>query len=352
MPAPVRSEIPISFRIKRGASGYSCGMADVMVFSPTPQLTVTIEAGSAAGDEVHFHAGGQGVWQARMINSLDVDVVVCCALGGESGRLLGPLIAGEGMRVRSVQMGAPNGVYVHDRREGSRHELAEVRGMPLSRHEQDELYGLALAEGLKAKVCLLSGVINNDVLPPDTYRRLAGDLRRNSCLLVADLAGEYMDAALEGGLDVLKVSHEELIKFGRAAADDEAELVPAIKKLREQGADTVIVSRAERPALASTGDRVVRVTLPELEVADNRGAGDSMTAGVAAVLATGGDVETAIRTGAAAGAVNVTRRGLGTGRADVIATLWERVTLARIGLDEQNDRHVSPQELADRSKVD
>ena len=39
------------------------------------------------------------------------------------------------------------------------------------------------------------------------------------------------------------------------------------------------------------------------------------------------DVATAVRTGAAAGAVNVTRRGLGTGRADVIAALWERVAL-------------------------
>jgi 1-phosphofructokinase len=94
---------------------------------------------------------------------------------------------------------------------------------------------------------------------------------------------------------------------------------------------------------------VVRVTLPELEAIDHRGAGDSMTAGVAAVLAAGGDVETAIRTGAAAGAVNVTRRGLGTGRADVIAALWERVSLDTV---DESSRRVSPQELADRSKVD
>ena len=321
-----------------------------MVFSPAPQLTVTIEAGSAEGDEVHFHAGGQGVWQARMINSLDVDVVLCCALGGESGMLLGPLIGAEGLRVRSVRMGASNSVYVHDRRDGERKEIAEVPSEPMSRHEQDELYGLALAEGLKAKVCLLSGVSHPDIMPPDTYRRLAGDLRRNDCTVVADLAGEYLEAALEGGLNVLKVSHEELLEHGQASGDAEADLVPAIKELREHGADAVIVSRAARPALACTADRVVRVVLPELEAADHRGAGDSMTAGVAAVLAAGGDIETAIRTGAAAGAVNVTRRGLGTGRADVIATLWERVTLDGIGEDQAH--RMSPEELAERSKVD
>jgi 1-phosphofructokinase len=77
-----------------------------------------------------------------------------------------------------------------------------------------------------------------------------------------------------------------------------------------------------------------------------------MTAGVAAVLAEGGDVEMAIRTGAAAGAVNVTRRGLGTGRADVIAALWERVTLDDIGPGGEHARKLSPEELAERSKVD
>jgi 1-phosphofructokinase len=52
-----------------------------------------------------------------------------------------------------------------------------------------------------------------------------------------------------------------------------------------------------------------------------------MTAGVAAVLARGGDLAEAIRTGAAAGALNVTRHGLGTGRPDAIGELLGRVRL-------------------------
>ena len=51
----------------------------------------------------------------------------------------------------------------------------------------------------------------------------------------------------------------------------------------------------------------------------------SLTAGVTAVLAKGGDLTDAIRTGAAAGAINVTRHGLGEGRADAIAELIPRV---------------------------
>ena len=61
--------------------GHHQGMgAQVMVFSPAPQLTVTIEQ-QADQPELHVHPGGQGVWQARMIRSLGVDVTFRCAAG-------------------------------------------------------------------------------------------------------------------------------------------------------------------------------------------------------------------------------------------------------------------------------
>ena len=55
-----------------------------------------------------------------------------------------------------------------------------------------------------------------------------------------------------------------------------------------------------------------------------------MTAGVASVLAKGGDLVDAVRTGAAAGALNVTRHGLGTGASEAIAELIGHVRLDRL----------------------
>ncbi len=39
-------------------------MPDVMVFGPNPFVSVAIESmmGNVDGDEIHFHAAGQGVW--------------------------------------------------------------------------------------------------------------------------------------------------------------------------------------------------------------------------------------------------------------------------------------------------
>jgi len=84
-------------------------------------------------------------------------------------------------------------------------------------------------------------------------------------------------------------------------------------ELHRQGADNVLITRAEEPALALVDDAIVTVRPPILEVVDHRGAGDSMTAGIAAGLARGSDLLDALRLGAAAAALNVTRRGLATG---------------------------------------
>lgn len=297
-----------------------------MVFTPAPQLTVTIEAHHDRAD-LHVHAGGQGIWQTRMITSLGVEVTLVAAVGGEVGDVLAPLLSEERVTVRTVPRGSGSGWYVHDRRDGKRAEVAEEPGTPLSRHELDELYTLALAEGLRAGTAVLSGPAHPSVIAPDVYRRLAADLGSNGCRVIADLSADHLTAVLEAGLYLVKVSHEELIADGRAADDSEAELVKALHTLRDDGAEQVLVSQAGAGALALLDGRAYRVGMPEMTAAEPRGAGDSMTAGVAATLAKGGDLRAAVRTGAAAGALNVTRHGLGTGHVDAIEVLTGHVEL-------------------------
>jgi 1-phosphofructokinase len=305
------------------------GVARVMVFAPAPQLTVTIEQ-QHDEPELHVHPGGQGIWQTRMITSLGAEVTLCAAVGGEVGRVLKPLLDFKGVQLRTVPRETGSGWYVHDRRDGSRREIAEQPGAPLTRHELDELYNLALAEGLRPGTAVLSGPPHPSVIRPEVYRRLAGDLRANGCKVIADLCGRHLEAVLDAGLHVVKVSHEELIADGLAADDSDEQLTGALRKLHDDGAESALVSRADVGALALINEEIYRVGVPKLAPTDSRGAGDSMTAGVAAVLAQGGDMSTAVRTGAAAGALNVTRHGLGTGHLDAVQVLTERVQLTPI----------------------
>jgi 1-phosphofructokinase len=299
----------------------------VVVFAPAPLLTVTIE--DRAGEpDIHVHAGGQGVRQARMISTLDVPVVLCASLGGETGDVVGHLVPAEGVTLRSVQVGSRNGAHVHDRRDGSRDSIARSPGGALDRHEQDALYEVALAEGITHGTALLSGPHDDRTVPASLYRRLAVDLAANGCRVAADLSGQRLAAVLEGNPFLVEVSHEELIEDGRAARDDAADLVEAMRGLRADGAGTVMVSRAGDPALALVGDEVLEVRMPALESAEAGGAGESMTAGTVAAIACGHELRHAVRVGAACGALNVVRDGLGSGGSSgAVRTLADRVEL-------------------------
>jgi 1-phosphofructokinase len=307
-------------------------MGRVMVFAPSIQLTVTIE--SHGGDvDLHVHPGGQGVWQSRMLSVLGAETVLCTTLGGETGRVLGSLLEDEPFTVRAVPGTAGSGWYVHDRRGGPRRTVSSHPGQTLNRHQVDELYTLALGEGLAAGVAVLGGPTSPSMLPPDVYRRLASDLRAHGVRLIVDLVGEFLDSVLWAGATVVKIADDELVASGRAADASEESLYEGALGLRRDGADAVVVSRAEEPALFLLGDEASWIASPKLQATDPRGAGDSMTAGVAATLATGGELRHAVCTGAAAGAVSVTRHGLGTGHADAIAQLAARVEVTPYGRD-------------------
>lgn len=327
-------------------------MSDVVIFAPSPVLEITVEEHQDDGD-VHVHAGGQGVWQARMLLSLGRDVELCCALSGETGRVLGHLLREEGIRISAVHRVARGGVYVHDRREGERKPIIESGGDTLSRHDQDELYGLTLRTALDAKLVILSGPHGERIVPADFYRRLAADLRTAGVRVVVDLAGERLDAALAGGVTVAKVSDEELHGDGRIAKKtDVGQIVTAMRALHVAGAEVVVVTRAEESALLLQDGAVHEVVAPKMEVVDSAGAGDSFVGAFCSVLADGGSVSDAALLGAAAGAQNVTRHGLGTGEAATILRLRELVVLRPLpggGAPEDDPapvREVSPTELA------
>lgn len=304
------------------------------VLAPSPLLTITLEAGGRPGDdEIHLHAGGQGLWVARLMGELGIGVTLCATFGGETGSVVRRLLEDEAVTLRAVGATGANGAYVDDRRGGERVRVAATAPLALSRHEVDELYGAALVEGLDAAVTVLGGPeVPTPLLPADVYRRLATDLVGNGRVVVADLSGEPLAAALDGGVTVVKVSHEELLRDDLAVDDTPATLLDAMWTLAGRGPAAVVCSRAEQPALACFDGRTVEVRSPMVEASDPRGAGDSFTAGIAAALTRQRPFEEALRLGAAAGGLNVTRRGLGTGTRDEIERLSRHVEIADVEL--------------------
>ncbi len=302
----------------------------IVVFAPTPLLTVTIEADFDDKPELHLHAGGQGFWVARMVARLGTPVVLCSPFGGDTGLVLRNLVEREKVTICAVDVDRSNGSYVHDRRGGDRKEICCIGGERLSRHQIDDYYNTVLANGLSAGLIALTGQFPSPVVPPGVYSRLAADLRQNGCKVLADLSGEELKAALEGEVDLLCMSDEQLVQDGYARDNTLDEITRGIRGLHRAGAMQVILHRGAEPTLASDGDRFLEIATPRLQPLDHRGGGDTFFAVLAVGLRQGRPLEEVLKLAAAAGTLNVTRHGLGTGRFADIETLGTCVQIRRV----------------------
>jgi 1-phosphofructokinase len=301
----------------------------VAIFAPHPLLTVTIEREGDTREQVHFHAGGQGVWVARMASHMGAEPVLCGFLGGESGELLQGLLARMDTQLRLVDTASASGCYVTDRRSGEREVLSCVVSDPPSRHELDELFSLACAEGIAAGWLVVCNPMSADALPLELYGDLVSDVRAGGARTLVDLSSPRLDSALRGEPDLVKINDWELATYVRGPVSEPAQLLAATRRLCEAGARAAIVTRGEQPALVLADEQVWWLTSPPLQRGFREGCGDAMMGALAASWARGESFEQSVRVGAAAGAANFLRHGLGSASREVVglsrASSWSHL---------------------------
>jgi 1-phosphofructokinase len=302
----------------------------VTVFSPHPFLSITIERRGVDEDDIHIHAGGQGVWVGRMVGEMGAYPIVCGFSGGETGAVLAPLLDALPGEVRPVRTAASSGSYVIDRRSGDREMIAHAWSDPPSRHEIDDLFSVTCAAALESEVLVVCGPVPSDALPLDLYKRLVRDVRMHGTIVLVDLSPPRLDSALEGGPSLVKLDEWQLAEFvsGPVTAPDARRA--AAEKVLERGAEAVVVTSGGEPALVLRNGKAFELVPPAFDEGAAEGSGDSMVGATAAALAKGVDFEEALRLGAAAGATNFLRHGLGTGSRDIVRDLVKLVELRPI----------------------
>jgi 1-phosphofructokinase len=303
------------------------GRPRVAIFSPHPLLSITVERRGADEDDIHVHAGGQGVWVARMAGELGAFPLLCTFVGGETGTQLEPLLALLPGETRRVDTAAASGCYVIDRRSGEREMIAHAWSDPPSRHEIDDLFSVTCAAAMSSEVLVVCGPVPPDAFPAELYRDLVADARTADTTVIVDLSPPRLDRALEGEPDVVKLNDWQLAEFVQGPVDGPGRLEEAARSVLEHGAKAVVVTRGGDPALVLTADRRWQLVPPRFEGGAPEGSGDSMVGALAASLARGIEWEDALRIAAAAGATNFLRHGLGTGSRDVVHELMARVEL-------------------------
>jgi 1-phosphofructokinase len=198
---------------------------------------------------------------------------------------------------------------------------------PPSRHELDDLFSATAAAALEANVLVVCNPYPGDALPLDVFADLVSDARGNGTKVLVDLSTPRLDRALEGGPDLVKINDWELAEYVYGPVSEPDEMRAAVARLRDAGAATVVITRAGEPAYVLYEGRELELVPPKFDRGAREGCGDSMMGGIAAGIAQGMTMPDALMLGAAAGAANFLRHGLGTGSAEVVRDLVRSVHL-------------------------
>jgi len=309
----------------------------VAIFAPSPALVLTFEHGEEGhAPDIALNVGGQGPWVARAVTALGGTALLVVPLGGDTGRAAYHLLAADARadrgELRSVDVGAAIACYIEERKGGERTCIRDTPPGRFGQREVDDLYSAALAAALDADVTVVTGSPWPDHVDPALFTRLCADLAQLGRPVVADLSGEQLDAALEGGVDWLKIAHDELQLDDPDGADDDA-LWSEAERLAAAGGHTrnVVVSHSDEPALVlADGERSI-VTMPALTPLDSRGSGDTMAAALAVGLAEGRPLDELLRRAAAAGASNAVHKGSATPDLALVDRLADVVTTEQVG---------------------
>ena len=182
-------------------------------------------------------------------------------------------------------------------------------------------------------VLVLAGSIPGS-MPDDIYRTILKRLDGRGIMTVVDATKELLVNVLEYHPFLVKPNNHELGEiFGVELATREA-AIPYAEKLKNMGAENVLVSMAGEGAVLAAGDgKLYEAPAPMGKLVNAVGAGDSMVAGFLAGWMEQKDYEHAFHMGIAAGSASAF--------SELLATREEVMTIYRQLADRRQGRQIS-----------
>ena len=172
-------------------------------------------------------------------------------------------------------------------------------------------------------ILVLAGSIPK-TMPTDVYERIMERLQEKNIKFIVDTTGESLLKVLKYNPFLIKPNHHELGELFGVKLNSKEEIIEYAKKLKDMGAQNVIISMAGDGAiLIDTNGGVTTSNVPKGVVKNSVGAGDSMVAGFIAGYLNSEKIEDGFKLGVATGSASAFSEGLAT--KDYVYELLEQV---------------------------
>ena len=266
-----------------------------------PELGETV-----AGDGFFTAGGGKGANQAVALARLGADVRMVGKVGDDDfGRALLDGLRAEGIDVRDVALDAAHstGVAMILVDAAGQNRIAAVYGANMACDERQLAAAKRAMDGADILMLQLE-------TPPDISVAAALHARSIGVRVVWDPAPA--DAMPDDGFasaDILTPNETEATELTDIQVKDVQGARDAARSLLGKGVGVAVVKLGQQGVYAASADKEYFVPPFKVDMVDSVAAGDAFGAGLAVALAEGNGIDNALKFGAAAGALAVTKPG-------------------------------------------
>jgi len=269
-------------------------------------------------------AGGKGVNVARVLKTLGEESLLSGFLGGSAGEFIAAGLSAEQLESRCTRIEGESrtSLILNDlsRREQT---VINASGPAIGDAEMRSFEADYLRSLARAALVVITGSLPPN-LPEETYARLTNAARAAGKRVLLDATGAPLKVALAARPFLVKINHIEAAELLSAPVANFFAAAAATRKLRESGAESVMITLGERGALLDFAGARYRFVAPRVRAVNSVGSGDAALAGLAASLRRGWTAEESGALAIAAGTANALH-GAGGCSAEEIRELQPRV---------------------------
>ena len=249
--------------------------------------------------EEHVYPGGKGINVTRILKSLDNDNIALGFVSGFTGDYIVNSL--KDLNLKSEFIKVKEG-FTRINVKIKSNEETEINGQgpKISEEELKEFYAIIdrLVDG---DILILSGSIPS-CLDEKLYEKIMERVNSKDIKVVVDATKNLLLNVLKYRPFLIKPNNHELAEMFDVELKSTEDVIFYARKLKEMGAQNVLISMGGNGALlVSEDDEVFISSVAKGEVINSVGAGDSMVAGFVSGYLKTGSYEEALRLGAASG---------------------------------------------------
>lgn len=269
-------------------------------------------------------AGGKGINVSRVLNNLGVKSKALGFVGGFTGRFIIDSLENQGVSTEFIQVNGDTRINVKLKS----NDETEINGSGPDLNESDLNKLFNMIEKLNMDDYLvLAGNVQKSV-PYNIYSVLQQKCAANNVKVIVDTTGDALVSTLSSKPFLIKPNNHELGEIFNLKLTERNEIIKYAEKLKEMGAQNVIISMAEKGALLICDSGVYHASPAKGTVKNSVGAGDSVIAGFLAKYSETMDIIEAFRWGASAGSATAFSKDLCT--KEVLQDCLKQVTVTKL----------------------